>query len=106
MTHPPEVVEAVARVLCKVAEIDEAWPYSPGEPLPLYLTMPATDLLDNIADRMVAGAVAIPKRLVPEVLQWIEDEQKHWPDDTPYQDDLAEFCAAIRAVQPENGVSP
>jgi hypothetical protein len=42
--------------------------------------------------------IAIPRRLVPEVLQWMEDEIAAWPLETAYQNDLAKARCDILAM--------
>ena len=42
--------------------------------------------------------ISIPARLVPEVVQWLEDEMNLWPEDTAYQSDLAEARKSLECL--------
>ena len=43
-----------------------------------------------------ANALAkIPRRLVPDLLQWLDDEAARWPEDTAFQGDIAALRAAL-----------
>ena len=54
MTHPKEAVEAVARALwAEGAAFSETWEYD-EKPIPQWLWIPATALLDRIAPMLVA----------------------------------------------------
>ena len=57
---------------------------------------PAVTVQEAARDDLVA--VRVPRRLVPEVMQWLEDEIPPWPDDTGYQRDLQDGLAALRAL--------
>jgi|GEM_PF-5951376 len=47
---------------------------------------------------VTVNAAEIPRGLVDELAQWVQDEQAHWPPDTPYQEDLATFAKTLRAL--------
>ena len=46
--------------------------------------------------------VAIPRRLVSELAQWVADEQGHWPEDTAYQEDLLLFATTLAQIKGES----
>jgi hypothetical protein len=56
--------------------------------------------IEALAGRTDVTTIAIPRRLVPEVLRWIDDEIALWPGDTAYQRDLAAVRAALQEQKP------
>jgi hypothetical protein len=91
------------------------WAISVVRALPLDAPAPAVDpAWDRVAQGVFhdeqpapvdpvaeAVTVAIPRRLVPEVLQWLDDEIAAWPEDTAYQADLGEARDSLAAIAQE-----